>query len=238
MSDAGPDKLARWQGVIPEAELAAYRAAGFGQRVGFGRRAALVNIDTTWIFVDPKYAMCGHEDPALIANLRRLTAAFRRLGLPIYYSRRDDRSHPTRRGLWNLKLAGQTKLREYTADPRADKWPEGYAPTANDVTIAKGKPSVFFGTPLIDYIRYDRVDTVVLCGVTISGCVRAAAVDAFSHNLRVIVAEEACGDRSPWAGRLNLFDMDMKFADVEPVDRVIAEIDARYAPRAAALSAE
>ena len=57
---------------------------------------------------------------------------------------------------------------------------------------------------------------------------RAAATDAFSHNFRVIVVEEACGDRSVAAHRANLFDLDMKFADVEKIDDVVAELEQRY----------
>jgi maleamate amidohydrolase len=221
------DKIARWQGVIPEADLDVYRKGAFGRRIGMGARPALLNIDTTFMFVDPAYDMCGREMPELIAAVTRVTDVFRRLGLPIYYSRRDDRSHPTYRGIWNLKL-GNASEPQYAADPRADQWPEAYGPRPEDRVILKNKPSAFFATPLESFLRYDGVDTLVLIGVSTSGCVRAAVTDAFSHNFRVIVVEEAVGDRSPAAHRANLFDMDMKFADVEPADRVLAEIERRF----------
>jgi nicotinamidase-related amidase len=231
-------KIERWRGSIPDVDLAAYTKGAFGNAIGMGTRAALLNIDTTWMFVDPQYAMCGGEDPALKAALVRITETFRALQLPIYYSRRDDRSHPTRRGIWNLKLSNSHEF-QYTSDPRADEWPPEYAPREEDIIILKNKPSAFFETPLESFLRYDQVDTLVVVGVSTSGCVRAAATDAFSHNFRVIVAEEACGDRSPAAHRANLFDMDMKFADVEKLDAVIAELEQRYgqagdAPRRAA----
>ena len=73
-------------------------------------------------------------------------------------------------------------------------------------------------------MRYDGVDTLVVTGVSTSGCVRAAVGDAFSHNFRVIVVEQACADRSASAHRANLFDMDMKFADVEDLDYVLAQL--------------
>ena len=78
------------------------------------------------------------------------------------------------------------------------------------------------------FLRYDDIDTLVICGISTSGCVRAAANDAFSHNFRVIVAEAAVGDRSATAHRANLFDMDMKMADVEPLEKVLAELEQRY----------
>ncbi len=68
----------------------------------------------------------------------------------------------------------------------------------------------------------------MICGISTSGCVRAAANDAFSHNFRVIVAEDAVGDRSATAHRANLFDMDMKMADVEPLDDVVAVLETRF----------
>ncbi len=222
------DKLTRWAGHWPEDELEVYRKAGFGQRIGLGRRTALLNIDTTWMFVDPAYAMCGRRMPELEAALQQVTAAFRALDLPIYYSRRDDRSHPTYRGLWNQKL-GSSSTPQYTRDPRADQWPEPFAPRPEDRVILKNKVSAFFGTPLESFLRYDGVDSLVVVGVSTSGCVRAAVQDAFSHNFRVVVPEQACGDRSPQAHRANLFDMDMKFADVEDLDAVIAMLPAHAA---------
>lgn len=227
------DTIDRWRGLVPDEDLDTYRKGGFGRRMGWGARPALLQIDTTYMFIDPAYAMCGREDPALIAALERLTHKFRDLDLPIYYSRRDDRSHPKKRGAWNLKL-GIADTFQYAKDPRADQWPDRYGPREQDVVVLKNKASAFFETPLESWLRYDGVDTLVICGVSTSGCVRAAATDAFSHNFRVIVAEEACADRSAFAHRANLFDIDMKSGDVEPIDTVCAELDRRFARRQAA----
>jgi isochorismate hydrolase len=96
--------------------------------LGIGERPALLNIDSTRLFVDPEFPQCGAKEmPELIAAMIRITEVFRRLNLPIYYSRRDDRSHPTRRGMWNLKL-GNADSHLYAEDPRADEWPAEYAP--------------------------------------------------------------------------------------------------------------
>ena len=115
-------KLDKWVGVIPEEDLATYRKATWGRKIGLGDRPALLNVDTTWMFVDPAYPQCGRPMTELMQAVTRLTAAFRRLDLPVYYSRRDDRSHPTRRGMWNLKL-GNADTFIYGEDPRADEWP-------------------------------------------------------------------------------------------------------------------
>jgi nicotinamidase-related amidase len=219
------DKVDRWKGQVPDSELAAYRKGGFANRIGLGKRPALLNIDTTFMFVDPAYPMCAGPTDALRAAVTTITELFRALELPIVYSRRDDRSQPIRRGIWNLKL-GIAATHAYTADPRADEWPEDYAPRPQDTVILKNKPSCFFGTPLESFLRYERVDSLVIIGVSTSGCVRAAVTDAFSHNFRVMIPQEAVGDRSPGAHRANLFDMDMKFADVEPLADVLGAVRA------------
>lgn len=220
-------KLEKWADFLPPEELATYAKGKFGERVGFGRRTALLNIDTTYMFVDPTYPQCGDGDPELVENITRIVSVFRDLDLPIYYSRRDDRSHPIRRGMWNDKL-GIAGDMIYSRDPRADEWPDAYAPREQDVLIPKNKASCFFETPLESFLRYDDIDTIVICGISTSGCVRAAANDAFSHNFRVIIAEEAVGDRSQTAHRANLFDMDMKMGDVEPMAFIVTELQQRY----------
>lgn len=233
MSNTPNAKIRRWSDLISETEMAAYAKAKFGESIGMGDRPALLNIDTTNNFVDPAYAMCAARDDALVANFVRVTEAFRRLGLPIYYSRRDDRSHPTKRGVWNLKL-GTSDTFEYTTDPNADAWPAAYGPREEDVIVLKNKPSPFFGTPLESWLRYEKIDTLIVVGISTSGCVRAGVTDAFNHNFRVTVIEDCCGDRSPTAHRANLFDMDMKMADVEPLDAVLQDLETRFGDRAAA----
>ena len=204
-----------------------YRKAGFGRKIGIGERPALLNIDTTYMFVDTAYSQCGREMPEMLLGLEKITKIFRELELPVYYSRRDDRFHPTRRGIWNLKL-GTAGDFQYSSDPRADEWPESYGPNEEDVIVYKNKPSAFFGTPLEAFLRYDKIDTLIIAGISTSGCIRAAVDDAFAHNFRVIIPEETVGDRSPSAHKANLFDMDMKFADVEPLDEVISELKLRF----------
>ena len=226
-------KIRRWADLISEAEIQAYAKAGFGQKIGIGKRPALLNIDTTNNFVDPAYALCAARDEVLVANLVRVTQAFRRLNLPIYYSRRDDRSHPTKRGVWNLKL-GNANTFEYTSDPRADEWPAEYAPREQDVVVLKNKPSPFFGTPLESWLCYEGIDSLIVVGISTSGCVRAGVLDGFNHNFRVTVIGDCCGDRSERVHRSNLFDMDMKNADVEPLDAVLAELETRFGDKAAA----
>lgn len=221
------DKLEKWRGYVPDEELETYRKGGFAQRIGFGQRVALLNIDTTHMFVDTSYSQCGRDMTSVTNAIVKLTNLFRELDLPIYYSRRDDRSHPTYRGAWNYKLATAGDF-QYSRDPRADQWPEAYGPRPVDRIVLKNKPSCFFQTPLEAFLRYDGIDTLVICGISTSGCVRSGATDAFSHNFRPILVDEACGDRSPSAHKASMFDMDMKFCDVETLDYVLDRVRTLY----------
>lgn len=227
-------KLEKWQDWLSADELDGYKRAGHGRaHFGFGLRPALLNVDSHNLFVDPKYPFCGTLDPdATIAAIAKLTQAFRRLDLPIYYVRRDNRDHPVKRGMRNVRYetlrSASNDDPSVARDPYADAWPESYAPRKEDVIVYKNKSSAFFGTPLEAWLRYEVIDTLVVCGLVTSGCVRATVNDAFSHNFRTIVVEEACADRSETQHRANLFDMDMKFADVEKLEAVIAELDASF----------
>jgi nicotinamidase-related amidase len=80
--------------------------------------------------------------------------------------------------------------------------------------VSKAKASAFFGTPLLTHLTRQRIDTLIVAGTTTSGCVRATVVDAMSHGFRVLVAEDACFDRSRFAHAANLFDIQLKYGSV------------------------
>jgi maleamate amidohydrolase len=208
----------RWKSVVPEKDLASYAELGFGGRIGIGNKVALLNIDASNIYVDPKFKYTSSDTSSLIDHIAKVTSLFRSLKLPIYYVGRDDRSMPQYRGMWSVKQM-KTTTKEYLAQG-ADEWPIAYAPRDMDCIVRKNKPSPFFGTPLESFLRYDGVDSLVIVGTATSGCIRAAVVDAFSHNFKVTVMKEGCGDRSDFAHHANLFDMDMKYADVESYEHI------------------
>jgi nicotinamidase-related amidase len=99
--------------------------------------------------------------------------------------------------------------------------------------ILKDKPSVFFGTPLMSYLHELQVDTLLVVGTTTSGCVRATVVDAFSYNFKVVVVEECVFDRGQISHKVNLFDMQAKYADVVPLDAALGYLDELFRERVA-----
>ena len=161
---------------------------------------------------------CGEFAWAAIEPTKRLIAAVRAAGIPIFYSTNDTRaaSRPT--------AVRATKRRP---DPRElDHFairPE-FRPQLGDVVITKQRASIFYGTPLVAHLTQLGIRTVIICGETTSGCVRASAVDAYSQGYQVVVVEECCFDRSLLSHKVNLFDLHHKYADVMHVNEVLAHL--------------
>ena len=93
---------------------------------------------------------------------------------------------------------------------------------SGDVLIEKQWASSFHKTDLDEQLRAAGVDSLVVTGLTTSGCVRATVVDGMQYEYRVVVARQAVGDRNPDAHDANLFDMHAKYADVMDVDEILA----------------
>jgi nicotinamidase-related amidase len=100
-----------------------------------------------------------------------------------------------------------------------------FKPQAGDVVITKQRASVFYGTPLMAHLTQLGIQTLIVCGESTSGCVRATAVDAYSNGFHVVLVEECCFDRSELSHKVNLFDMHHKYTDVMHVDDVVAHLD-------------
>jgi nicotinamidase-related amidase len=95
------------------------------------------------------------------------------------------------------------------------------APRAHDIVMQRTMPSAFFATHLASYLTNLKADSVIACGCVTGGCVRASVVDGFSHNYRMIVVEDGTFDLIEASHWINLFDMDMKYADVMTVEDVV-----------------
>jgi maleamate amidohydrolase len=105
-------------------------------------------------------------------------------------------------------------LEAFVAGNPLGRWPEGLEPADGELVISKQYPSAFFGTSLAETLKAKGIDTLIITGVTTSGCIRATCVDAMSHGFIPIVVADACGDRHAAPHEANLFDMNAKYADV------------------------
>ncbi len=200
-----------------------YRAQNFGNRLGFGRKSALLIVDFTVGFNDPKIFGGGNIDAAVKRTVGLLDA-FRRRSLPIAYTRvvyADDGSDA---GVFGRKVPSLLILTEH--HPAGQIVPE-LAPLENELMVRKTQASAFFGTGLAPWLIQRGVDTLVVAGCTTSGCVRASVVDAIAHNFRPMVARDCVGDRALGPHEANLFDMQQKYADVLERDEIVAALSAR-----------
>lgn len=191
-------------------DTAIYRQQNFGNRIGFGRRSALLIVDFTVGFNDPGLFGGGNIDAAIRRTVR-LLEFFRERRLPIAYTRvvyADDGSDA---GIFCMKAPNLKLLTE--THPAGQIVPE-LAPSAGELIVRKTQASAFFGTNLAPWLVRQAADTVVVAGCTTSGCVRASVVDAISHNFRTVVAADCVGDRALAPHEANLFDMAQKYADV------------------------
>jgi maleamate amidohydrolase len=161
---------------------------------------------------------CGHYAYEAIEPTKRLFAAARAAGLPIFYSTGDTRSES------RPEFVGATKRKNSSVDPSDFVIRPEFKPQPGDVVITKQRASAFYGTPLTAHLTQLGVQTLIVCGESTSGCVRASAVDAYSHGYHVVLAEECCFDRSALSHKVNLFDLHHKYADVMHVDEVIAQL--------------
>jgi maleamate amidohydrolase len=202
--------MAIWDDVVPREERELYEKGGWGGRVGFGRRPALLVVDMYTAFVDPAYPFASPGARACARAIRTLLEAARGHGVPVFYTRGERATRPVERGRWKT-------ARVYT--PIMER-PEAYRivpelePLPEEPVIVKAYPSGFVGTNLLAYLVYHNVDTVVVTGTVTSGCVRDTVLDAFNHNYRVIVPVEAVCDRGPTSHKVTLFDIHMKYGDV------------------------
>jgi maleamate amidohydrolase len=191
-------------------DLAANYAQVYNTKVGFGARPALILIDFCRAYFDPACELFADVDAALQSALRLRTAA-RASAMPIILTNVVYHPSAINGGRFFEKAA---PLKNFIAGhPMAD-WAEGLAPQADELIISKQYPSAFFGTSLASTLTSMGVDSVLLTGLTTSGCVRATCVDAMSHGFRTAVIADACGDRHAAPHEANLFDMNAKYADV------------------------
>ena len=220
-----------WADAIPSDDLARYQAAGYGDTIGgtefraisAGTVPALIVVDMTLAFIDGRWPTgCPDTGWPAVAATARLLEEVRGLGLPVYFTKLyEDPSHvpaPGQKGRW--KTVGRRP--PDPGLPPGDVIVDELAPEPGEMVVCKHhKPSGFFGTELAALLVYDKVDTVVVTGLTTSGCVRATVMDAFQYNFDVVIPFECVADRSQISHKVNLLDMHMKYADVAPLAEVL-----------------
>ena len=198
-----------------------YAAAGFGNSLQPGRKPVLLLIDFARAYFDtasPLYA--GVE--AARASAARLHIAARTAGIPCVFTRVEYSADGHEGGIFYQKIAALRCFER--GNPFADFTPE-LAPQFCDEVVTKHYPSAFFGTGLAEHLHARGIDTILITGVTTSGCVRASAVDALCYGFVPLVVTDAVGDRDARVHEANLFDLAAKTADLVTEAQALAYID-------------
>jgi nicotinamidase-related amidase len=191
----------------------------FQDRFGFGRSPALVVVDFAYGWTDDAYAGGSRRLDTPVEATRRLLEAARAGALPVVYTTspwRPDGGDPP------FKSAADRSPGFRAWDERACRIDARVAPHPGDLVLEKESASAFFGTHLAAYLLGHGGDTLLICGCSTSACIRATATDAKGDRFRPIVVRECVGDRSAVAHEWTLFDIQARFADVVPLEEVLA----------------
>jgi maleamate amidohydrolase len=218
---------------LADVERAALDVAGYRSSVRLPDRPALLVVDVTYGFCGPsgsvladvvqRYPLASGESAwRAVPNVARLVAGARERDVPIVFTRPHRPSERRPVGRW-----GDTNARHREGPEDAYDLVAEIDARATDLVLEKEAPSAFFGTSLRTWLTAVDCDGVVICGGTTSGCVRATAVDAFSHGLRTTVVADACFDRVTVSHDIALFDLGLKYASLLPTDQLLVELPHR-----------
>ena len=229
-----------WKDVVPEADMRIY--APYARDTAVGPQAALLAIDLyNQVYeggpnppaeIASQYpSSCGIHAHRAIEPTKRLIAAARRAGLPIFFCTQDIRSNARPSGAVSTKRRGRSTKPDsyaiYREFPLLDA----------DIMIYKQRASAFQGTPIISHLNVLGVRSLIVCGEATSGCVRASVVDAYSNGFNVALVEECTFDQTELTHKVNLFDMHHKYADVMKLAEVESHLEGLAALRAQAAAA-
>jgi maleamate amidohydrolase len=198
-----------------------YARARLGGSVTLGKRPGVLVVDFSCGFTDPECTL-GADMTSEVEATKRLLDAARDKGLPVIFMTIGFEPSLKDGGLWMQKVPSLADLllggRWVEIDPRLEV-------RQDEVVIVKKGASAFFGTNLVTVLNTEGVDTVILCGATTSGCVRATAIDLLQNGWPAIVPRECVGDRAQAPHEANLFDINAKYADVVSLEDALAYVE-------------
>lgn len=218
-----------WEDALTETDRLVIEKGGYGQQRGFGSRPALVIIDVQYNYVGDNVPIQDQLDrwPSgggeaayrAIDKIVKIREAARDAGVPVIYTRNVQKKTIAFDSFASKAKRDNTKYIDGRPETNIVKELE---PADHELVVDKSYASVFFGTPFISYLVKMGVDTLILTGGSTSGCVRATAVDAVTHNFNVGVVSDAVYDRISLSHKAALLDLWMKYCDVPDSDSVIS----------------
>lgn len=191
-------------------------ARGFAGSLEFGASPAVISIDLMRSYFDPKSPFCLPSDDCL-KSASRVIAAARSFDVPVIHTKVVLGPEGVDAGYFLTKVPG---MRMLIGENEMNEFMPEVAPIPGELVVVKQYASAFFGTSLSSTLRGMGVDTIVILGVSTSGCVRATGLDGIQHGFIPMVVRDAVGDRGPEPHEANLFDLQAKYSEV------ISEVDA------------
>jgi maleamate amidohydrolase len=196
-----------------------YVRAGFGGKLPFGNKPALIVVDVVQAYVVPESPLYAPAFQDAVLPNQRLIEAMRLAGNPIIFTGVVYAPDGRDGGVFFQKVPA---LRCFVKDSPLAKFVQGVEPEDGDTLVFKQYASAFFGTSLASTLTAMGVDTVLITGYSTSGCVRATTLDAMQHGFTPFVVREACADRDPAPHASNLFDLQAKYAEVIGIEDALA----------------
>ena len=193
----------------------------FDNQIGYGRRPALILVDFVQAYFDQDCELYADVNQALQSALRIRKLAGKK-NIPTILTNVVYHQGGVDGGIFYQKVK---PLRHFQAGNPMGEWPEGLEPADHEVIITKQYPSAFFGTSLAATLTAHKIDSLIITGLTTSGCIRATCIDCVSHGFIPIVVSDACGDRHSDPHNANLFDMNAKYGDVVSEQAVTEYLD-------------
>lgn len=197
-----------------------YSRAKYHSSQQWGSRPALLLIDFAQAYFDEAYPLFGGENCQFaLDNAARLAPAARAAGIPVIFTEVKYAKGGSDGGAFYSKVPA---LSCFDAGTDSQRLADGLLMEEEDILVTKQYPSAFFGTSLDATLRWLNVNTLLLTGVTTSGCVRATCIDSISHGFVTLVVSDAVGDRAQAPHDANLYDMSAKYADLLTTDDSLA----------------
>jgi maleamate amidohydrolase len=204
-------------------DLAANYVGAFDGRLSFGKRPALLIVDFVMAYLDKSSPLYAEVEDALASN-ERLLAAAREAEIPVIFTNVVYDEDGANGGLFYKKIPA---LKVFVEGSPFGAFPPSLKPLKGEQVISKQFASAFFATSLSQMLSDKGVDTLLITGLSTSGCVRATALDALQSGFAPFVVRDACGDRHPAPHEANLFDLQAKYAEVISESKAIALLHAR-----------
>ena len=200
-----------------------YKAAQMGCTSGFGKKCAVLVVDFQKRFTHQNKYGSGGDMSKECKAARVLIDCARKKNMRIFYSYMGFRPDGVDIGAWSRK--GKTLATCIAGQGDESEIDEHLEVRDEDIVFIKTRPSVFFATNLVEMLISLHVDTVIICGCTVAGCLYASVVDCISYGFRTIVCEEASADRSPETREMFLWNINQKYADVMSLEDICKAID-------------